>query len=195
VNQVPCEVADYVFSDMNRNQVTKIWAASNSEWSEIWWFYPSADSVEINRYVAYNYNEGTWATGSTDRTAGVGRGVFPKPLWIDVDGQAYIHETGYAHGGETPFAETGPIDLGEGDTVLSAVKMYPDEQSQGEVTATFKTRFYPNGTEREYGPYTMAAPTNIRFTGRQMRMRVSADADEDWRVGVPRIDVRERGRR
>lgn len=195
VNQVPCDVADYLFSDMNRNQITKIWATSNSEWSEIWWFYPSADSVEVNRYVAFNYQEGTWMTGDMNRTAGVGRGVFPRPLWIDTGGQAYTHETGRAHGGETPFAETGPIDLGEGDAVFSAVKMYPDEQSQGEVTATFKTRFYPNGTEREYGPYTMSAPTNIRLTGRQMRMRVSANVEEDWRVGVPRIDVRERGRR
>ena len=60
---------------------------------------------------------------------------------------------------------------------------------------TNKTRFYPNGVERDYGPYTMSTPTSLRFTGRQMRMRVSAVELGDWRVGVNRLDVVAGGRR
>jgi hypothetical protein len=73
--------------------------------------------------------------------------------------------------------------------------MIPDEKTQGDVNVTFKTRFYPNGTERDYGPYTMSTPTSLRFTGRQMRMRVSAVTLGDWRVGVNRLDVVAGGRR
>lgn len=195
VEQVPCEVSDYVFGDMNRGQRTKIWATVNADWSEIWWFYPSEASTEIDRYVAYNYQENTWMTGDLDRTAGVALGNFPDPLWIASDGEVYAHETGYDHGASTPYAETGPISLGDGEQVMSAVKMYPDEDTQGEVTATFKTRFYPNDSETSHGPYTMADPTSVRFTGRQIRMRVTDNTSGDWRVGTMRVDVRERGKR
>ena len=85
--------------------------------------------------------------------------------------------------------------LGSGDTVASVVEMLPDEKTQGGVDVTFKTRFYPNGVERDYGPYDMSNPTSLRFTGRQLRMRVTGAALGDWRVGVNRIDVIKGGRR
>ena len=73
--------------------------------------------------------------------------------------------------------------------------MIPDEKSQGDVNAVFKTRFYPNGTEREYGPYSMSNPTSVRFTGRQVRMRIEGQRFSDWRVGINRVDVVDGGRR
>jgi hypothetical protein len=79
--------------------------------------------------------------------------------------------------------------LGAGDNVLSATKLIPDEQTQGEVTAVFKTRFHPNDTLRSYGPYSMANPTSVRFTGRQVQMRVEGQPGLDWRVGVMRLDA------
>lgn len=93
------------------------------------------------------------------------------------------------------FAESGPIALGAGDQVMAATMLIPDEKTQGEVTATFKTRFHPNDTEREYGPYTMANPTDVRFTGRQVAMRVTGAANTSWRVGIPRLDVKAGGLR
>jgi hypothetical protein len=79
--------------------------------------------------------------------------------------------------------------------MMCATDLIPDEKTQGEVTATFKTRFYPNGPERSYGPYTMSTPTSVRFTGRQVRMRVEAVSNQNWRVGVMRLDVTPGGRR
>jgi len=73
--------------------------------------------------------------------------------------------------------------------------MLPDERTQGDVTATFKTRFYPNGTERSYGPFSMSNPVSMRFTGRQIRMRISGARLADWRVGINRIDVVQGGKR
>ena len=72
----PCEVHDYIYDDINVNQQSKIWAFSNTEFSEVWWFYPSANSLEIDRYVAYDLLENHWLIGNLSRTGGVSRGVF-----------------------------------------------------------------------------------------------------------------------
>ena len=85
--------------------------------------------------------------------------------------------------------------LSAGDQVMSVVDLIPDEKTQGDVQAKFKTRFYPNGAETEHGPYSLSAPTSVRFTGRQVRLRVEGQRLADWRVGVNRIDVVGGGRR
>ena len=195
VQDIPCEVADYVFRDMNTAQGSKIWAVTNQQYNEIWWWYPSEGSNEIDRYVSYNYKENHWSTGQLSRTAGVDRGVFRRPIWFKTDGDAYNHDTGLNYEGAEVFAESGPISLGAGDNVMSATMLIPDELTQGDVSATFKTRFYPNDVERSYGPYAMANPTSVRFTGRQVRMRVDGARLADWRVGVMRLDASPGGKR
>ena len=195
VQSIPCDVADYVFSDINKDQRSKVSCVVNSAWNEIWWFYPSADSLECNRYVAYDFVENIWITGEMDRTAGVDRGVFRYPMFIASDGTLYEHEIGYNYGSSTPYAETGPISIGAGDNLMNVVELIPDEKTQGDVSATFKTRFYPNGAESEYGPFSMSNPTSVRFQGRQVRMRVEGSVATDWRVGIMRLDARQGGRR
>jgi len=188
VEEIPCEVSDYVFTDINRGQVSKISAIPNREFGEIWWFYPSAGSTENDRYVSYDMQEQTWGTGTIERTAGVDAGTFLTPLYADAAGAVYEHEVGHRYDDATPFAETGPISMQSGDQIIQARLLYPDEKTQGDVTATFKTRFFPNGEERSYGPYAMSEPTGVRFAGRQVRMRVEGSG-ADWRVGTMRIDV------
>jgi hypothetical protein len=78
---------------------------------------------------------------------------------------------------------------------MQVTSLIPDERTQGQVQAVFKTRFHPNDVERSFGPYSMANPTSVRFTGRQVRMRVEATQLADWRVGVMRIDAAPGGRR
>lgn len=195
VQDIPCEVGDYVFSDMNSDQKSKVSAVVNSAWNEIWWFYPSKGATECDRYVAYDYAENIWMTGNMDRTAGVDRGVFRYPMFIASNGELYEHEVGYNYGSDTPHAETGPIAIGRGDNIMNVVEVIPDEKTQGDVNAKFKTRYYPNAEEREYGPFTMSNPTSVRFQGRQVRMRVEGVEDADWRVGIMRLDARQGGRR
>lgn len=57
VQRLPCTVRDYVFSDINEDQLEKVTAGSNTAFSEVWWFYPSASSTENDRYVVYNYEQ------------------------------------------------------------------------------------------------------------------------------------------
>ena len=193
VEPVPCEVGDYIFGRLTASQRSKIFGVSNALHGEIWWFYPSTG--ENDSYVVYNYRENHWTIGDLARTAGVDVGAFTNPVWFAPDGVAYDHENGFSYDGDMPHAESGPISLGNGDRVMVARELIPDEATQGDVTATFRTRFYPNDTERDYGPYTMGAPTSVRFTGRQVRMRIDGAATADWRWGVPRLDVKEGGGR
>ena len=195
VQGLTCEVADYVFDDINRTQVSKIAAVPLPWCSEIWWFYPSDGSIENDRYVVYNYKENHWSIGALSRTSGVDGGVFSTPIWMTADGKAVNHEIGNQTDGGTVYAESGPIQIGAGDAVMSVVQLIPDERTQGQATVTFKTRFYPNDTERSYGPYSMANPTSTRFTGRQIAMRVTGDDNTNWRWGAPRIDARTGGAR
>lgn len=190
VQPVPSEVADYVFGDINTTQQAKVAAVSNAKFSEIWWFYPSSGSIENDRYVVFNYKENHWSIGALARTSGVDAGVFSTPIWMTTDGKAVNHEIGNQTAGAAVYAESGPVQIGTGDTTMSVVELIPDERTQGQATVTFKTRFYPNDTERSYGPYSMANPTNTRFTGRQIAMRVTGADNTDWRWGVPRIDAR-----
>ena len=194
VAEVPCDVLDYVFSDMNKVQRSKVAAVVNSQFAEIWWFYPSADSAENNRYVVFNFKENHWAVGEIVRTSGVDTGVFSTPIWFGVDGKAINHEIGNDYGGQVAFAQSGPVQLGAGDQVMAVTQLVPDEKTQGDVTVTFSTRFYPNDVDREYGPYGMAAPTDTRFSGRQVSMTVTGGATA-WRWGIPRIDAKARGLR
>ena len=195
VQELDCEVKDYVFGDINRPQISKCWSTSVGEFSEVWWFYCSSGSAEIDRYVTYDYKQGYWSAGQISRTCGVDRGVFSHPLMADAAGKIYSHEFGLDHEGATPFAETGPFSIGSGDNVVRVTKLIPDELTQGDVTATFKTRLHPNGAETSHGPFAMANPTSVRFSGRQARMRVEAARPADWRVGVMRVDAMPGGRR
>jgi len=193
--ELKCDVHDFIFRNISNSQISKAYAIHNSQHSEIWWFYTSENSTENDSYVTYDYKEGHWSVGLLDRTAGVDRGVFDFPIWADADGDLFNHEYGFYHGSLTPFAESGSISIGNGDQIMKVTNLIPDELTQGDVKVTFKTRFHPNDTERTYGSYTMANPTPVRFSGRQIRIRIESNKLADWRAGVMRIEATAGGKR
>jgi hypothetical protein len=199
--QLQSDVQDYVFDNMNANQISKVYGIHNSEYGEIWWFYPSANATECDSYVAYDYQENHWHIGTIDRTCGMDQGVFDEPIYVDATGVLYNHELhGIGHGSYTPFAESSAISLGNGDSVMKVNQLIADEGTNGEVQVQFKTRFHPNDTERTYPSsstyYDLTnMPTSVRFTGRQVRLRVEATGSEDFRVGTMRINAESGGRR
>ena len=200
VSEIPCDVHDYVFGDMNTSQKSKTWAFTNGQFGEIWWFYASSDSTEVNRYVAFDYKENHWLIGNLSRTSGASRGVFEYPMLLNASSVLHDHEVGisYAVDGveQSVFAESGPISIGNGDNIMQVTDLIPDEKTQGDVDVTFKSRFYPHDTEYTHGPYTPSSPTAVRFSGRQIRMRVEGDAPyAAWRVGTMRVDAKAGGRR
>jgi len=195
VKPLPCDVSDYVFTNMNYNQASKVYAVHNSKYGEVWWFYPSSSSTEVDSYVTYNYREGHWNIGTLGRTAGVDRGVYLNPIMVDASGYIYEHEVGYNYDSSSVYAESGPYEIGVGENIMSVRQVIPDEMTLGEVQISFKSRMYPTSTETTHGPYSASQPTDARFSGRQVKIRYTGAVLEDWRVGVTRVDAIAAGKR
>ena len=201
---LPCEVHDKVFQGMDIDRISQGFCVANQRFNEVWWFYPGTDfpasakyNNEVTRYVAYDYNENHWMIGEIYRCAASDAGAFADPMWIGLNGNVYRHETGYGHGSQSVFLESGPINIADGDNVMRVTEMIPEEETQGEVRLKFKTRFYPNGDETEYGPFDPANPTSLRMTGRQLRVRVERqpETETNWRFGDVRLRIESGGRR
>jgi len=195
VKPLPSDVSDYVFGNINFNQASKIYSVHNSKYGEIWWYYPSSGSNENDSYVTFNYRENHWNIGTLARTAGTDSGVFVNPLMVSTDGFIYEHEVGFAYDNASVYAESGPVQLGNGDNIMSVRQVIPDEQTLGEAVVSFKTRNYPTGDQSTFGPYTAANPTSVRFSGRQVNVKVTGDTLADWRIGVMRLEAVPSGKR
>jgi hypothetical protein len=107
----------------------------------------------------------------------------------------FNHEQGLNYDSGSIFCETGSISIGNGDNIMYVTSIIPDEKTQGDVTMTFKTRYYPNGAETVHGAFNPSNPTNARFSGRQVRMRVDGSKAAKWRVGTMRLEASAGGTR
>ena len=140
---LPCTVKEQVFFDFNYSQKDKVYAAHNSEFTEITWFYCSDTNSVANggngqndRYVTYNYGEGVWYYGTLSRTAFMDRGVNQYPIGAQ-DGYLYNHEIGYDDDGSamTTSLESSPMDVGEGERMVFINRIIPDFTFQGSSTS------------------------------------------------------------
>lgn len=198
---LPCEVADYVFGDINLDQAAKIVAGTNNTFPEIWWFYPSANSAENDRYVAWNPVEGHWTFGQLARSGMTQQGIWTYPVMADTSGKIYQHELGWLDDGlprtSDVYAQAGPLDLNEGNDYLYCTQMLPDIEENLSVEFTFQSRDTAMGPETSWGPYQLTASgyVDTRFSGRQVQMRVAAIADEEWTLGRMRFEVEGMGQR
>jgi hypothetical protein len=219
VQKLPCAVQDYVFSNFNTRQAEKVFAATNTAFSEVWWFYPSANSDNLDRYVVYNYQQNIWYYGDMSRSAWVDRGVTENPIAAGIDGYLYYHENGFDDGSTTPatpinaYIESSQFDIGDGNNYSFVSRIIPDitfrnsTAASPTVTFTMKARNFPGGnylqSDDEAVTKTASTPveqfTNqvfVRLRGRSMTLRVeSSELGMGWRLGSPRIDVRPDGRR
>ena len=219
VNKLPCTVKDYVFTDFNLGQIEKVVASNNSSFSEIWWFYPSASSDENDRYVIFNYEQNIWYYGTLARTAWVDRGIDDLPIAASNDHYLYDHETGFDDGSTSPASavlahiESSQIDLSDGDQFVFLSKLLPDvtfrnsTASAPSVTFTMSTRNYPGGAYLQTDANAVTKSTsstveqftdliNTRLRGRSFNMRIENSATETtWRLGTPRVELRQDGRR
>jgi hypothetical protein len=203
VESIPCEVHDYVFGGINRVQISKVCAWHNSEFGEIWWFYPSSNSTENDRYVAWNYKEGHWTIGTLSRTAAMEKGSWDYPICTDASGYWYHHEYGYlANGVERTsdvFLESGPTELAPGERLVWLNQVIHDEsESANRLSMTIKTKFTPEGTEYTAGPYTLSASngyTDVRAQGRAYKLRFIETTSGAWKLGTMRMDITVGGKR
>jgi len=212
VQSLPCSVQNYIFADINLTQSFKINAFTISEKSEIGWFYCSASSNEIDRYVIYNYAEQTWVYGSLSRTAWLDAGIESFPRAVS-SGLLYQQETGFDDDG-TPmtnvFIESSDFDIGDGEQFSFIRKIIPDfkflsNSNAGKVNIVVKTRNFPGDSLTTRSTSSIGSTTqqsNIRARGRQAVLRFESDDDDTtantsvgWRLGATRLDVKTDGKR
>ena len=219
VSRLPCTVLDYVFGDFNRDQIGKVTAGHNSSYGEVWWFYPSKSSATNDRYVIYNYQEKVWYFGNLTRTAWVDRGINQYPIAAHTDNKLYYHEFGQDDGSTNPPSaisaniESSQIDIGDGEKFSFIRRVIPDvtfRDSTNEtprVNMVVKTRNFPGVTFNETNSSTVTQSVStpveqfteqlhIRARGRSFAFRIESDVTGVmWRLGTPRLDVRQDGRR
>jgi hypothetical protein len=80
VNTLNCDLRRYVFQDLNQEQALQVFSGTNEGFNEVWWFYCSANSTAIDKYVIYNYLEKVWYYGTMARTAWLDSGLRAYPL-------------------------------------------------------------------------------------------------------------------
>lgn len=200
VRRLASGVGDYVFSNLNRTQASKVWCDSRTQYSEVTWFYPSSNSMECDSYVTYNYLTDIWYFGLLTRTSGADQGVLPFPLAVDSLGVVYQHESGDSYLDEdqvtslVPYAASGPIEVGSGDNLMFLDDIYPDEATLGDLRFRVYTADEAVGAEVTNGPYPATEVINLRLLARQMRIEIE-QVNPGWRFGVPRLDVTVAGER
>lgn len=199
VKALPCDVTDYVFSDINRDQLAKVHAHTTSMFNEVTWHYPSEDSLECDRTVTWNYEENHWSiNGPPARGAWEDAATLVTAVAVDHAGVIYSQEAGWSDDGNPRagvFLQSGPVEIGAGDQVLYVTKILPDEVTPGAWQARFATRFSPESPAWDFGPYTLTPFTDTRFAGRQAAMKLELIRSEDARVGKFRLNVVSGGRR
>ena len=209
IETIPCTVLRYVFDDLNFEQSHKCFAASNKMFDEVLWFYPSADSTEIDRYVKYCAIEGTWDIGTLSRTAWVDYGIHENPRAC---GQAsgtnfvYIHESGDDDDGSpmTAYIESGDFDLGDGEQFMFLSRLIPDisitsSDAEASVDYVLKTRNFPGDTLTTNSTNAVSSTTQqnfLRGRSRQAALRIESNTtDITWTLGDLRLEMRPDGRR
>lgn len=195
VDPLECDVGDYVFSGINKGQLAKVTAAHNSQFGEVLWFYPSASSIENDRYVSFNYRENHWSIGALVRLSGTDKGVIPYPLMFDGDGFLYEHEVGQSRDGRQPYALSGPVEIGGGENTVSIYGVIPDESNLGDVAVSFTTGDWTMSPDAEIPAVDLTAKTDVRFNGRRVSIKMLADPDQDFRVGIFRFEAKAGTRR
>tara|TARA_Y100000114_G_scaffold50641_1_gene46232 strand:- start:528 stop:2384 length:1857 start_codon:yes stop_codon:yes gene_type:complete len=213
VQPLPCSVKEHVFSNLNKGQAFKVFAAENNDFSEVIWFYPiGSGDTEITNYVSYNYSENLWAIGTLDRGTWMGYSKFSNPIASSVNtgptdaNFLYNHETGFDDDGSamTAFVESGDLEIGEGDRLMMISRIIPDFKFSGDtggasVDFTIKGSNFPLETPTNQATATVTSSTtqsNIRTRARHAVVRIeSSGAGFGWRLGDLRFDMRQDGRR
>jgi hypothetical protein len=137
VQTLNCDLRRYIFGDINQEQSLQVFSGTNEGFNEVWWFYCSANSTNIDRYVIYNYVEKIWYYGTMSRTAWLDSGLQPYPIAANyfpntLTGNLINHETGLNDNTTgTPIAidayiSSSEFDIGDGHNFGFVWRVIPD---------------------------------------------------------------------
>ena len=220
IQELPCTVDDYVFSDLNQTQSYQIFGFVNKGFNEVGWFYCSGTNTVLDKYVTYNYEENVWMIGELSRTCWLDEGIFsdPKATSSTSDiGYLYNHESGVDNDGVAMtdvFIESSDFDIDPGGEDYQFIsKIIPDIKFTGNVATgatgqnvdiVVKRRNFPGEeltTAVTSSCTSVTTKIDTRVRGRQAVLRIqSNDTDTtavgtSFRVGAMRMDYKPDGTR
>jgi hypothetical protein len=225
VQTLNCDLRRYIFNDFNQDQNQQVFAGTNEGFNEAWWFYCSANSTQIDKYVIYNYIERAWSYGTMARTAWIDSGLRSYPVAATLVNNLVNHENGID---DNIAATTAPInayisssefDIGDGHNFGFVWRMLPDLTFSNSVNSpagasaqvTMSLKGLANsgsGVTSSAGAVVSSVTTYVitdedftgqiytRLRGRQMQFKIESNQiGTTWQLGAPRIDIRQDGRR
>jgi hypothetical protein len=224
VQTLNCDLRRYIFGDFSVLQAQQVYAGTNEGFNEIWWFYCSANSTVIDKYVIYNYVENVWSYGNMGRTAWLDSGLLSLPVAATYDSELVQHEDGvdaYVLGVQTAlpaYISSSEFDIGDGHNFGYVWRILPDLTFENSTTtpsgssAAVDMTLYPlqnsgSGTGNlGSASVTKGATYNVteeytgqiytRVRGRQLIFKIaSTQIGTTWQLGAPRLDIRADGRR
>lgn len=213
VQRMPCSVERYVFDNINKDQIYKVFATTNPDYSEVTWYYPvGSGNTDITNYVSFNYVENVWAVGTLERGAYFNAPLHEYPIAAtnDLDNvltnYLYTQEIGYdADGSElVAYVESGDIGIGDGDSLMMINRVIPDftllgDQSNASIDIVFKGRNFPLETPATLSTATVTSSSqqeHVRARSRESIIRIeSSGLGYGWSVGSLRLGIRTDGRR
>ena len=142
VQTLRCDLRQYIFNDINLQQSDQIFAGTNEGFNEVWWFYCSASSTAIDKYVVYNYFEDIWYYGNMARTAWIDSGLRNNPMAATYASNIVNHESGVDDNTTgTPVAieasvTSSQFDIGDGHNMAFVWRMLPDLTFRGSTSGT-----------------------------------------------------------
>lgn len=205
VATLSCDLRQYIFSDINRDQYSQVCAGTNEQFNEVWWFYPSQNSTVNDRYVVYNYLEKAWYYGNLGRTAWTDIGVTTNyPIGATYANNLVQHEVG---NDDNTTASTQPIeayitsaefDIEDGDRFGFVWRILPDVTFRGSNAASpsavmtllpmqnsgsgYNSPASLGGSDNGTVARTATVPieefteqVNIRVRGRQMSIKMASN--------------------
>jgi hypothetical protein len=220
-----CDLRQYIFQDINLEQAAQIFASTNEGFNEVWFFYCSANSFTIDKYVTYNYAEDVWAYGTMARTAWLDSALRDHPMAATYSYNIVYHEQGNDDnetGTTLPInavIETTEFDIDDGDHFGFVWRIVPDITFRGSDTASPQVTMtlipMQNSGSGYNSPISLGGNSDativrtatvpieeftgqvyVRVRGRQMILKIESNQlGCAWQLGSPRIDIRQDGRR
>jgi hypothetical protein len=224
VQTLNCDVRRYVFSDFNQAQAAQVFAGTNEGFNEVWWFYCSANSTAVDKYVVFNYAEKIWYYGTLSRSAWLDSGLRDYPLAATYSRNLVNQEQGLNDNegaNALPIAaniSSSEFDIQDGHNFGFVWRVLPDLTF--ETSSTSPSMQAPTVTMTLFGlsnsgsgvtssagaPVAASASYTLtegftgqiytRMRGRQLIFKIESNQiNTTWQIGAPRVDIRPDGRR
>lgn len=194
ITPIDCDLLDWIQRSINNRyaSVATMGLFLGAQ-TECWWFFPSGDSKENDRYVIFNYQEAWWAMGRLKRTAGVSGTMADYPMMSD-GASVFRHEHGlyYFDAPELPYAQSAAVNIEKGAKRSTLTRGIADTRAPpGDVLFYVGTRTnrIMNGVPipKLRGPLKVRqdGKIDVRATGRDMVIRIESarNGAQPWTFG------------